>query len=73
MNRQEHLERLIMGLEMAIPETKSQLTLYKPEDIELIYAKKFLAAQEDSLVKSRAELQTLIQHNKNEKKPSPSA
>ena len=59
MPRKEYLRRLVMGLEEGIERTKCELPYYKPQDIELKYAQKFLAAMEENLIKSREELAKL--------------
>ena len=58
-DRQEHLQRLIMGLEQAIENTKFEIPYYKPDDLQLVYAKKFLTAAEENLAKSQKELAEL--------------
>ena len=63
-NRIEQLERLIMGLEMSIENTREMLPHYKPGDIEGVYAKKFLAASEEQLLRSRKELAELLASSK---------
>lgn len=60
MDKKEQLERLIMGLEQAVENTKSEIPYYKPDDLQLIYAKKFLAAAEENLVKSQKELAEIV-------------
>lgn len=60
MDRRDQLERLIMGLEQAVENTKGELPYYKPGDLQLKYAKKFLAAVEENLAKSKKELAELI-------------
>lgn len=55
-DRKEYLQRLIMGLEQSIESQKFEIPYYKPEDLQLKYAKKFLAAMEESLVKAKEEL-----------------
>lgn len=57
-----------MGLEQAVENTKSEIPYYKPDDLQLIYAKKFLAAAEENLAKSQKELAEIIAA---EKKPAP--
>lgn len=59
MERAEYLERLIMGLKQSIENTKFELPYYKPEDLQLVYAKKFLAASEEELVRAEKELAEL--------------
>ena len=65
VDRREYLQRLIMGLEQALENTRGELPYYKPDDIQLRYAKKFLAAVEENLARSRSELEGL---NDKEKK-----
>ena len=64
----EYLQRLIMGLEQTIDNMKYEIPYYKPEDIQLKYAKKFLAASEESLVKAKKELADLRAAGEKEKK-----
>lgn len=59
MERAEYLERLIMGLKQSIENTRFELPYYKPEDLQLVYAKKFLAASEAELVRAEKELADL--------------
>ncbi len=59
MSRAEHLERLIMGLKQSIESTRFEIPYYKPDDLQLIYAKKFLAASEAELVRAEKELAEL--------------
>lgn len=59
MSRSEHLERLIMGLKQSIESTRFEIPYYKPDDLQLIYAKKFLAASEAELVRAEKELAEL--------------
>lgn len=61
MERKEHLERLIEGLKQSIESTKFEIPYYKPDDLQLIYAKKFLAATENELVRAEKELAELGQ------------
>ena len=58
--RKEYLQRLIMGLEQTMENMKFEIPYYKPEDIQLKYAKKFLAATEENLAKARQELEELL-------------
>jgi len=58
-NRRDYLERLIPGLEQTIENMKFELQYYDPNDLQLRYAKKFLAASEENLVKARQELESL--------------
>jgi len=58
-NRREYLERLIPGLEQTIENMKFELQYYDPDDLQLRYAKKFLAASEENLAKARKELAEL--------------
>lgn len=64
MDKKEQLERLIMGLEQAVENTQSEIPYYKPDDLQLIYAKKFLAAALENLAKSRKELAEIISAEK---------
>ena len=64
-SRKEHLERLIGGLEQSIESTKFEIPYYKPEDLQLKYAKKFLASMEESLAAAKKEFAEL------EKAPKP--
>ena len=57
--RKDYLGRLIMGIEQSIENTKFEIPYYKPEDLQLKYAKKFLAAMEESLVQAKKELAEL--------------
>lgn len=59
VDRRDYLERLIMGLEQTIENTKFEIPYYKPDDIQLKYAKKFLAACEQNLAEAKAELEKL--------------
>lgn len=49
-----------MGLEQSIDNTKAEIPYYRPEDLQLRYAKKFLAAMEESLAQSKKELEELL-------------
>lgn len=68
-DRKEYLRRLIMGLEQTVENTKFEIPYYKPDDIQLIYAKKFLAAAEQSMAKAKKELDELQNCEKPDKKP----
>lgn len=57
--RREYLERLIMGLEQSIENQKFEIPYYKEGDLQLVYAKKFLAAMEQQLKDARKELAEL--------------
>jgi exonuclease VII small subunit len=59
MERREYLERVIMGLEMSIPDFRSRLQYYKDGDLEKKYAEKFLASMEENLAKYKSELAEL--------------
>lgn len=63
-DRKEYLQRLIMGLEQAVENTGLEIPYYKPDDLQLRYAKKFLAAAEENLVRARQELAALISAGK---------
>ena len=58
-DRKEYLRRLVMGLEQAVENTKFEIPYYKEGDLQLVYAKKFLAAAEQNLAKARKELDEL--------------
>ena len=58
-DRRDYLERLIMGLEQTIENQKFEIPYYKEGDLQLVYAKKFLASCEDNLAKARQELEEL--------------
>ncbi|MDE2312567.1 MAG: hypothetical protein KGL04_00140 [Elusimicrobia bacterium] len=58
-NRRDYLERLIMGLEQTIENMTYELQYYEPGDLQLRYAKKFLASCEENLAKARKELESL--------------
>ncbi len=60
-NRKEYLTRLVMGLEQTIETLKFEIPYYQPDDLQLIYAKKFLAASEENLIKAKKELAELPQ------------
>lgn len=68
MERAEYLERLIMGLKQSIENTRFELPYYKPEDLQLVYAKKFLAASEEELARAEKELAEL---RSEPRKPAP--
>lgn len=57
--RKDYLQRLIMGLEQTVENMKFEIPYYKPEDIQLKYAKKFLASAEENLASARKELAEL--------------
>ena len=73
MERKEYLYRLLLGLEEGIERTQGELKYYKPEDIELKYAKKFLTSMEESLKATRAELDAIEAADKESKKAAPPA
>jgi hypothetical protein len=52
----DRLERLIMGLEMSIPDMKSRLG-YCSDEVEKRYTAKFIASMEEQLEKARTELE----------------
>ena len=58
-DRRQYLERLIQGLEQTIENMKFEIPYYAPDDVQLIYAKKFLTAAEENMAKARKELETL--------------
>lgn len=68
-DRIDYLQRLIGGLEQAVENTRSEIPYYKPDDIQLRYAKKFLAAVEENLAKSQKELAELLNNPDIAKKP----
>ena len=51
-DRKSYLQRLIMGLEQSIENTRYEMPYYKPEDVQLKYAKKFLAAELRPILRS---------------------
>lgn len=57
--REDYLERLIQGLEAAIPENRERLQYYKPDELQHVYTVKFLAKMEESLAGARLELAEL--------------
>ena len=57
-----------MGLKQSIESTRFEIPYYKPDDLQLIYAKKFLAASETELVRAEKELAD-IRQGESEKKP----
>jgi len=61
MERREYLERVIMGLEMSIPDFEGRLKYYKDGDLEKKYAEKFIGSMNDNLAKYKAELETLAE------------
>lgn len=58
-DRKDYLSRLIMGLEQSIENTKFEIPYYKPDDLQLKYAKKFLASMEENLAAAKKELAEL--------------
>ncbi|MHB2026571.1 MAG: hypothetical protein ACYCPQ_08030 [Elusimicrobiota bacterium] len=58
-NRREYLERLILGLEQTIENMTYELQYYDPQDLQLRYAKKFIASSQENLAKARKELEGL--------------
>jgi hypothetical protein len=59
VDRRDYLQRLIMGLEQTIENMKFEIPYYKPEDVQLKYAKKFLKSCEDNLTEAKKELEQL--------------
>ena len=59
-DRKEYLQRLVMGLQQSIENQRGMLPYYEKDDLEGVYAKKFLAVMEVQLVKARAELEALL-------------
>lgn len=57
--RKDYLRRLIMGLEQTIETMKFEIPYYKPDDLQLKYAKKFLAAAEENMAAAKQELEML--------------
>lgn len=57
--REDYLQRLIQGLEQTVENMRFEIPYYKPEDIQLKYAKKFLASAEENLADARQELEAL--------------
>ena len=66
-DRRNYLQRLILGLEQTVDNLKFEIPYYKPDDLQLKYAKKFLEAAEKNLAEARAELDALAA--KDQKKP----
>ncbi len=58
-DRREFLERLVMGLEQTIQTMSYEMPYYKPDSLELKYAKKFLEAAQEGLKKAQKELAEL--------------
>ena len=58
-DRAAYLRRLIDGLDQTIENLKFEIPYYKPEDLQLKYAKKFLAAAEAHRAEAQAELARL--------------
>jgi hypothetical protein len=58
-NRKDYLHRLIAGLEQTIENMRFEIPYYKPDDIQLKYAKKFLASAEENLAEAQKELASL--------------
>ena len=58
-DRRDYLERLIQGLEQTIENMKFEIPSYKAGDVQLKYAKKFLASCEENLTQAKAELEKL--------------
>jgi predicted nucleotide-binding protein len=61
--RKDYLRRLIGGLEQAIENMKFEIPYYKPDDLQLKYAKKFLASAEQNLKDARQELEQLLREH----------
>jgi hypothetical protein len=59
-DRRNYLQRLILGLEQTVDNLKFEIPYYKPDDLQLKYAKKFLASAEENLAEAKAELDALI-------------
>ncbi len=58
-DHREFIERLIMGLEQTIQTMSYEIPYYKPDSLELKYAKKFLDAAQEGLKKAQKELAEL--------------
>jgi hypothetical protein len=58
-DRKTYLNRLIPGLEQTIENLRFEIPYYKPDDVQLKYAKKFLASVEKNLAEAKAELEKL--------------
>ena len=63
-NPRDQLQRLIQGLEQTIENMKFEIPYYKPDDLQLRYAKKFLASVEENLEKARRDLAALEAQDK---------
>jgi hypothetical protein len=57
--RRDYLQRLIAGLEQTVENMRFEIPYYKPDDLQLKYAKKFLASAEENLAAARKELASL--------------
>ncbi len=58
-NRRDYLERMILGLEQTIENLRFEIPYYKPDDLQLKYAKKFMASCEKNLAQAKQDLQAL--------------
>ena len=72
-DRKQYLHRLIMGLEQSIETLKFEIPYYKPEDLQLVYAKKFLISCEENRQKAIEELAELEKAEKSDKPAEPGA
>lgn len=59
-DRATYLQRLIPGLEQTIENLKFEIPYYNSADLQLKYAKKFLASAEANLAEAKAELARLL-------------
>ncbi|MDE2292621.1 MAG: hypothetical protein KGL53_11115 [Elusimicrobia bacterium] len=59
MEARERLTRLVMGLEMSIPEMRERLQWIPEGDLERKYTEKFIVSMEAELAKAKAELAAL--------------
>ena len=57
--KKDYLSRLIEGLKQTIENQKFELPYYQEGDVMLTYAKKFIAACEQNLLKAQKELAEL--------------
>jgi hypothetical protein len=56
----EYLARLIGGLEQTCENLKFEIPYYKPDDIQGVYAKKYLVSVEKHLVETKQRLEALL-------------
>ena len=69
--RRDYLQRLIAGLEQTVENMRFEIPYYKPDDIQLKYAKKFLASAEENLASARKELASLPAPSSTPDAPAP--